>query len=458
MGRYHQAVKQSITRAGAWGALLGLLLVLAAGCAGRMEPARDLALPPQDALALLARTPGADWRLGPAARAALAADYRRRHLACWQRPDTAFKAAEVEELAAKVEQEPGYGPDFRRHSAAWLKSIKARMDLASYPNQGWPGISVAPAHLRVLPTNEPDFSAPPHELGGWPFDRLQQSSLPPDTPLWVHHASPVGDWLWVESPVAWGWLPAGRVARLEPDQVAAWQKPAWAVVTRDDTPLGALGGGFLHRAPLGLVLPLLGRDAESFTVLAAARSADGGGLLVPARLPRGAGAPWPLELSPEGMAGLAQNLLGQPYGWGGLFGWRDCSATLRDLMAPFGLWLPRNSGDQAQAGARFIELAELSPREKEERIQALGVPWLSLLWLPGHIMLYVGAPQGQALVLHSAWGLKTWRPFIGEGRALIARTVITSLEPGKELADRQGSLLERVEGLVPLVPPARLER
>jgi len=158
------------------------------------------------------------------------------------------------------------------------------------------------------------------------------------------------------------------------------------------------------------------------------------------------------------MAGLAQNLLGQPYGWGGLFGWRDCSATLRDLMAPFGLWLPRNSGDQAQAGARFIELAELSPAEKEERIQALGVPWLSLLWLPGHIMLYVGAPQGQALVLHSAWGLKTWRPFIGEGRALIARTVITSLEPGKELADRQGSLLERVEGLVPLVPPARLER
>ena len=40
----------------------------------------------------------------------------------------------------------------------------------------------------------------------------------------------------------------------------------------------------------------------------------------------------------------------QPYGYGGLYDNRDCSAMTRDLFAPFGLYLPRNSSEQARGG------------------------------------------------------------------------------------------------------------
>ena len=38
--------------------------------------------------------------------------------------------------------------------------------------------------------------------------------------------------------------------------------------------------------------------------------------------------------------------MGVKYGWGGIDGGRDCSSTIKDLLTPFGIWLPRDSKDQ----------------------------------------------------------------------------------------------------------------
>ena len=61
-------------------------------------------------------------------------------------------------------------------------------------------------------------------------------------------------------------------------------------------------------------------------------------------------------------------------------------------------------------------------------------------------MLYVGTKDGQPLVFHAIWGLKT---MVGDGygRKVIGRAVITSLEPGLEMDDLarpEGVLLEMV--------------
>ena len=47
-------------------------------------------------------------------------------------------------------------------------------------------------------------------------------------------------------------------------------------------------------------------------------------------------------------------------------------------------------------------------------------------------MLYIGSHKGQPVVLHNAWGLKTLENG-KESRHIIGKTVITTLEPGKEL-------------------------
>jgi hypothetical protein len=73
-------------------------------------------------------------------------------------------------------------------------------------------------------------------------------------------------------------------------------------------------------------------------------------------------------------------------------------------------------------------------------------------------MLYIGAKEGQPALLHSLWELHT-RSFTGrEGRWVIGRTVVTTLQPGLE---RDGPLLEisnlrsKVESMNILIPADR---
>lgn len=164
--------------------------------------------------------------------------------------------------------------------------------------------------------------------------------------------------------------------------------------------------------------------------------------------------PFPLWLGPQEVASLAGEMMGQIYGWGGLHARRDCSASIRDLFTPFGLWLPRNSSQQAKAG-RVIDLCGLSAADKEERIAHIGMPFRTLLWKPGHIMLYIGQYQGRPVMWHTMWGLKTENLWAGEGRHVVGRTVITGLRPGEELSNLarpEGLLINGIQRMVILGP------
>ena len=166
-------------------------------------------------------------------------------------------------------------------------------------------------------------------------------------------------------------------------------------------------------------------------------------------LKRASAASFPLSPTPRVCARIAGEFPGQTYGWGGLFGNRDCSAFMRDFFAPLGIWLPRNSAQQAGVG-RFIDLENESVRDKERIIVDKGVPFLTMVTMPGHIMLYIGSRDGRAAVQHTVWGLRT-RDFLGrKGRLVIGQNAITSLAPGQEVSnlDRpEGELLQRVNGM-----------
>jgi hypothetical protein len=185
----------------------------------------------------------------------------------------------------------------------------------------------------------------------------------------------------------------------------------------------------------------------------------------------------PLPLTVRNLGLIANQMLGQPYGWGGLGGYRDCSSTTHDLFVPFGLWLPRDSVDQARAG-KAISLRGLSSADKERTVLEKGKPWLTLLRSPGHIMLYIGRRDSRAAMLHNFWGVKTtseqraanvneratgprpvedstWRETseprpVGSGRLVIARCCITTLTPGAELPNilPGGTYLDMMESMV----------
>jgi hypothetical protein len=149
---------------------------------------------------------------------------------------------------------------------------------------------------------------------------------------------------------------------------------------------------------------------------------------------------FPVAFTPRNAAWAMDQLIGEPYGWGGMYGLRDCSAMTRDYFTIFGIWLPRNSADQAFSGAA-ISLKNITVGERLKAIVEKGVPFATLIHMPGHIMLYLGVYDGEPVVLHNVWGVRVKAKDGKAGRAVIGRTVISSLRAGAELTDRPASSL-----------------
>ena len=410
-------------------------------------PVLDLVRIPQDP-AFFASGPGKDRPLlTPDVKAVLADDFVQTFFKPWRQPGKPVARRDVAAPFREYAASPGFGADNLPNPPDFAPRIEASAGLENYPNLNRPAVTVDAADLRALPTMAPSYLDPTKPGEGYPFDYLQYSRIPPDTPLMARHASRDGKWLFVELASGQGWLPSSAVAYVNESFMAAFQTGTYAAFIREgvDIPLddgsGALRGG------LGTVFPVQSQSPSGFIGLAAVRQ-GAFARLAQCTVPAGQAAIIPMAATEEDIAGLARELIGQTYGWGGLDGKRDCSLMVRDLFTPLGVWLPRNSAAQAKA-APSVSLEGLTPEQKEQTILRLGVPFLTLITLPGHIGLYIGAFDGHPVMLHDIWGVRTLDAGGREGRRVIGKTVITTLTPGRELSDydRDKNIIGRVNGM-----------
>ncbi len=398
---------------------------------------RDLTTFPQN-LMIFADRAGRDRQLLPPGKSVeLAALYKKRFFAAWNqsRPGK----GNVEYMRAMLNRsgvKRGFAENFQPWSSARWSAMRENADIGAMPSLRRPAVTVCHTSLRLLPTERPQLSNPAAPGQSFPFDEAQQTALHVGTPLILLHVTRDGAWYYAESGVACGWVRAMDVAAVDENFRNTWKEATLAVCHDDGVALKDESGHFLAHADIGTVLPLARQDGES-GVLVPARDRNGNAYIARARVSASAFRSMPQPLTPGRVAELGNRMMGQSYGWGGLYGDRDCSSTLRDLFAPFGLWLPRNSAAQAGSGQQ-IKLQDLSPEKKERLILDEGIPFLSLIQLPGHIGLYIGSYNGQAAFFHNLWGLRTApSPATGgwSGRHILGRAVVTSLRPGAELPD-----------------------
>lgn len=447
----------SIWRRSVW---LTLSVLLIAGCGPKIpaptttdeyRPAlvRDLEFFPQN-LDWFAERAGNDIPLRSQTRAA--EDIARFHkllYAAWDitrpgRGNADFFRAELARSGARR----GYAENLQPWDENRWRTMAINADWAHFPSLREAAITARATSLRLAPSALPRFERPDMPGQGYPFDMFQQTGLPLGFPLMLLHRTLDGAWYYAESSLACGWVAAEDVAFADQAFQSIWRALPLAAITRDGVPLRDEGGNWLGTANLGTVLPLDGDEGSSLSVLVPVRDSGGRALLGSARVDREQAAAMPLPLTPRRVAAVGAVLMGQAYGWGGLNGDRDCSATLRDLFTPFGLWLPRNSAAQAKNG-QFVDLTADTPDVRESRIRTEGRPFVTLLWLPGHIGLYVGEYQGQAAFFHNLWGLRTRDKNGREGRYVLGRAVITSTRPGRELpfVPDNALLLNRMKGM-----------
>lgn len=368
----------------------------------------------------------------------------------WERTEPAVcKASSFGWAAESFSKKPVFGPSLLRLSTSQVEAVVANARLDEFPSRSEYGIAVRNTALRALPSAEP-FYFDYREAGeGYPFDYNQNSAVWAGTPLFLTHVSRDGRFVGAESPYTCGWIDARDVALVDAEFMAAYRRPRLAALRRDRIPISGEPGGFLFEGRIGMLLPLVdGAEAGGVRLLAPVADASRRAALSQVRLPERDAAPIPFPFSQDRLAELINQIVGQPYGWGGLGGHRDCSSTVLDIFTPFGLPLPRNSRSQAGAG-KNVDLAGLSPDEKRKRILEAAVPFRTLLNIRGHVMLYLGAFRGSPVAFHTIWGLRTAsRDESSSGRFLIGKSVITSLSPGreiKELSPSRGDLLDRID-------------
>jgi hypothetical protein len=429
------------------GGLTCFLCLLVSGCATdhTERMIRDLQTIPQHASVTSAELSAAESAELPD-RDRLSRDYLAHFFAPWSEQalslhpeDRLFRAAQ------HFQKKLLYGENLQPWPASRLPELIRQCDRASYPNANFRGITIRDTHVRALPTRHPGFYRFDLPGEGYPFDYIQESTLWAGTPIRVCQLSRNKSWALVVAGYVYGWIPRSDLAVVDKALQNQIQNQRFATPLQDGVSLVDTQGLYRFTAHIGALYPL---DQDGSLLLPAADFA-GRARLAKADVPAGGLAEFPLAFNRKNQLTVAENLLRQPYGWGGMYFNRDCSAMTQNYMAAFGIWLPRNSSKQARTGRR-IELAGLSPLQKETIIREQGVPFATLIWMRGHVTLYIGQYQGRALVLHNTWGLKTKSWSGKEGRQVIGKAVITTLQPGAELSalDRpKGLLINKVSGM-----------
>ena len=315
--------------------------------------------------------------------------------------------------------------------ADWFDLMDSEAAWEQAGNLDKPGISLVTTPLRAMPTEQPLVTDPRQPGQGFQFDHLQNSLINANEPLWLSHRSRSGEWVFVLTSYASGWLRNRDVASIPEALTVSWPQMQPVAFIEEGYPVRDHRGNFLFTSRIGMVLPLIqGDKGINDVLLATAKSPEGEALFEAITLPSRLTVPIPMAPTYPNLATVASSLLGLPYGWGGLFENRDCSAAVRDFFMPFGLWLPRNSREQAVAG-RVIKLSNLGEDQKAQLILEEAVPFVTLLQKKGHIALYVGHYDGHPVVLHSVWDL-TVKTSKGETRKHFGRIVLSPLRPSSD--------------------------
>ena len=263
----------------------------------------------------------------------------------------------------------------------------------------------------------------------------------------MSHYSKDGAWVYVFSSYATGWLPLHSIAFMTKKQTQKWQKTKQLHIVDDGYPIKDIEGRFVFYGRLGIMLPLIKVEKEHYRVRTVTMGSYNEPTFTEAKIPKHVGREEPLPLDYKNLPKLANEVLQSNYGWGGLYEERDCSSTLRDFYAPFGIWLPRNSSQQAHMG-EVIPLSKMNREEKLRQIKAKGIPFETFLYRKGHILLYLGEYQGSLMVMHNVWGIKT-KNEEKAGRKVIGRTVISTLDLGCKQPDydKENNLLDTLESM-----------
>ena len=300
----------------------------------------------------------------------------------------------------------------KKVDAGYWSALDAGRNLSSVSelNEVKFGAIVRETAVKDFPTDDPLYSDP----NDIEFDMNMESVLKVWEPVAVLHKSADGVWLFVESGTCSGWVKKDDVAVSSREELKKIYARDFLVVSGN-----RIVQDIDHNEPnaerpeltMGTKLPLAANKPGSvagvstlysWVVTLPVRGGDGSLAEKDVRIPFNADASVGyLPYTQANFIRQAFKMLGERYGWGGMWRARDCSAFAKDIYAAFGIELPRNSGQQARIPSYHVDLSKLEPAKKEKLI--MKQPAGAILRMPGHIMLYLGRAGGRAYMINDLY-------------------------------------------------------
>ena len=341
--------------------------------------------------------------------------------------------------------------------------------------------------LKNLPVQTAILKDPFKQSEGVPFDYALDSVLNFASPVLISHFTLDKRYAFVLSEAGWGFVNASHLQRLTNSAAQSYENSNFITPLRERMGVYDEKGDFVFEARIGAIYPYetfangvyYGRVGDisyqiplNSGVLSKISKQNGlqngvsngvasNGVLLNGAFLNGTQkslqnstlnetasenvAEFPLFWENSNAKRLIKELLNRPYGWGGYDFERDCSALLRDFYAPFGLYLPRNSLAQSASFGEKFDISHLNNAQKAHFIARYGKPYETLLYLKGHIMLFVGVVGKENAAFHAAWGVRTK----DEGRLLIAKSAFTRLDIGNgdSRVSKEDLLISRLESI-----------
>jgi len=279
------------------------------------------------------------------------------------------------------------------------------------------GLVVKRTSLRKFPTIDRVFN----DAMDKDLDRFQETGAFPGESVAVLHESKDKEWYLVRSYNYLAWVSQKDIAIGEKETVNNFVNSADFLIVTGDKVFTAFVPNKAEvseiQLDMGVKLPLINADKHakslygqnpyaSHIVQLPIRNSQGKLELFPAMIAKNKDINIGyLAFSKANIIKQAFKFLGERYGWGHDYNGRDCTGFVGEIYKTFGLLMPRNSGQQGKANyGNSIDFTSQS--SKQNKLAALAKLEVGdLLYLPGHVVMYLGHDNGQPYVIHDVKGL-----------------------------------------------------
>lgn len=274
--------------------------------------------------------------------------------------------------------------------------VNLNLDAIQEENPIQYGLTRRRTSIRTFPSHEPSYRKP----GDVEFDRFQETAVYPLEPLVVYLESQDGEWYFARIYNYLGWIAKEDLVLGAKDQIQEYiNREEFALV------IGRQIQIFDDLYDMGVRIPLKEEKDQAYIGLLPERGEDNKLVFVEREIHKSPDLNLGyLPYTGENIIRQAFKFNGEAYGWGGLNNSRDCSAFIQDIYRSFGLKLPRNTQDQGpkSLGQQYDLNHTGSLEEKLEKLRE--IPPLSVLYMPGHTMLYLGQDEGEDYIIHQFAG------------------------------------------------------